>query len=266
MNKKKTLRISCAVYSAVNLILILMLHIPENIIRKSSIGYDYFRFFFTDLFELLMPLAGAAVLFALLPKERPAAVFKASLYFSLPRIIHLLPYYYLYATANGNDWQESLCISFLITALGVAINLGATFGFSMLMRLIAVRALVSENSDTLPKSAAQNKENQIELTKKAFEKLPERTYEKGIFDLSAPATLAVFVSALLAFVYSLGYEIYSIVIYLVEWGSFLKSDLIYTVCRLLFVFVMLFVSHISCYFIKNLVGGVNCDGEDSALG
>lgn len=257
MKKKKILGLCAATYSLLNFALILMLHIPENIIRKSSIGYDYFRFFFTDAFELLMPLVGSAVLFALLSDERGAAVLKSTLYFSLPRIIYLLPYYYLYATANGNDWQESLGLSFLITVLGVAINFGATFGFAMLMRLISVKAIVSELSDSLPEGKRRDKKSLDALTKKAHAALPERTDERGLFDLSAPATLAVFVSALIAFVYSLGYEIYSIASYLAEWGSFLRSDLIYTVFRLLFVFVMLFLTHICCYFIKNLIGDKN---------
>lgn len=256
MTKRKLLYILSAGYSVINLSLMLMFHIPLNIIGESSAAYDYFRYFLTEAFEMLMPTVGAALLFALYHERRASELLIPTLAFSLPRVFYLLPYYYLYATFNGNDWQESLGISLLITVLGVAISFGVTYGLSMLIRFVAVRSLASEIGDGIPCAKENDKAIKVELLKKARELLPERVGERGLFDLSAPATLGVFVSAAAVFLYSLLFEIYEITAFLIEYGILYEGELVYTVGKLVFVFCMLFITHTVCYFMKKLPGGV----------
>ena len=251
MTKRKLLYVLSAGYSVINLSLMLMFHIPMNIIGESSTAYDYFRYFLTEAFEMLMPTVGAALLFALYHERRASELLIPTLAFSLPRVFYLLPYYYLYATFNGNDWQESLGISLLITVLGVAISFGVTYGLSMLIRLVTVRSLASEICDTAEAPKAMDKESRRRLAESARKLLPERVGERGLFDLSAPATLGVFVSAAAVFLYSLLFEIYEIIAFLAEYGSFYAGEIVYTVGKLVFVFCMLFVMHISMYFAKN---------------
>ena len=251
MTKRKLLYILSAGYSVINLSLMLMFHIPLNIIGESSTAYDYFRYFLTEAFEMLMPTVGAVLLFALYHERRASELLIPTLAFSLPRVFYLLPYYYLYATFNGNDWQESLGISLLITVLGVAISFGVTYGLSMLTRLVTLRALALEIGDGIPCAKENDKAIKVELLKKARELLPERVGERGLFDLSAPATLGVFVSAAAVFLYSLLFEIYEIIAFLAEYGSFYAGEIVYTIGKLVFVFCMLFVTHISMHFAKN---------------
>ncbi len=264
MTKKKLLYLISACYCAINLTLLLMFHIPLNVIGESSAAYDYFRYFLTEAFEMLMPAVGAVLLFTLYPDRRASRLLLPTLAFSLPRIVYLLPYYYLYATYSGNDWQESLGISLLITLFGVAINFGATYALALLSRLVAVRALLGEICYGLPESKRCDKESRRALLHEAKTALPERISEKGLFDLSAPATLGVFVTAFAVFLYSLLFEAYEIISFIIEYGSFYSDELIYTVAKLIFIFIMLFVMHICCYFTKNLFCGFGCEREISA--
>ena len=248
---KRWIGIFSVILSLVNLALFLIFFLPYYKYEVESEAWDYCQYFITFAAEFLLPtLAAVTVFYCAEGKNKKSALLPA-LYLSLPRVIYLLPYYYLYMTAYGNDWLESITLSFLVSVAGLAVMWIRILVFAAVIHYAAI--FVGEK--TGEQAPQQKNLTQIDLTERL---------SSSPFNLSKPVTAGIFAMAALQFVIYTVTEIIDIVVFLVEidYGTFRPSELIYTISKFTVIFVMLFISHVLAHLlIRKLNGGTKAHGN-----
>lgn len=268
-SSKKLYGISAAVLCAVNLILFLMFYIPIYVLELGSEGWDYFRYFFTEAVEFIIPPLASAVLFFGAVRDGTRSVLLRAAVLSLPRLVYIFPYYYLYETAYGNDWIESIFLSFLISIAGIIVMWLHLIVLLAVIYLTARALIVRELLSALPplKREKANKELRLTLNENAVKALPTRLSDKGLFNLTLPCVAGVFAACFLEFIISMLTEIGYIISHLAEYGSFRSSELVYTISKFILIFLLLFTAHALCYgLLKLLTEEKNDDANIQTLG
>ena len=215
---------------------------------------EYTRIFLNKLFEFLLPTVAATVLFIGYSDLGLRRTLLRALYFSLPRIVFSLPYYYLYFWVNWYDSIESISLSALVTVFSVAILYGQILLLFWLIRVFARLPILKELKKSLPLNQQSNtpKDALSRLKKDADKSVAESFLDRSIFSFSSPTSLGIFAAAFAGFCINLAREIVDTVTYLIEYaGNYYLEEIIYIVACYLFLLVELFISHAICCLIRN---------------
>ncbi len=249
MTKKKYIRRSFAVlsllYLAVFASFYIIRYLPSvNLLDVSDTVY-YIVFYITSALEYCLPLLSAATVFAL-----SGFVIKNALLYCLilaiPRFFYLLPYYYLYAIAYGNDSIESLSFSFCVT-LGLILAL-AVYIFILyiviyfISRALIIRRLKSELPIYKQKNLTDN--DKAELKLRLTEELDSEMPLQKILDISNPVSAAILCAAALEFVYLFIRELIGAVDYLTDYaGTYTGGEIFYMVFSFTFILFKALLSY-----------------------
>ena len=253
MNKlKKLFLITSLAFAGVNLLVFLTFFIPNYVFEESTEIIEYTRIFLTKFAEFALPTIAASILFKICFDSGIKSIIKGAVIFALPRIVYLLPYYYLYHIAFGYDSIESISLSALVTVFGVAINALVILALFFIARLLATNAAMKPIIAKLPPKVQQNltKETKSEARLEAVKSLSAVDIPEQAFDLQNPITLGIFGAAFSGFGINLLSEIIDTVTYLVDYAGYYRMDeIIYIVVCYLFLMAELFATHLIAHFI-----------------
>lgn len=186
-----------------------MLFAQENI---ALIFTAHFAGYFIDS---LIPAFSAAVVFSEILSAGFARSLLSSFKLALPRLVYLIPYYYLYYMSEGYDTLESLGLLSIRTVFIIVLFALEILAYALLAKLFAKRR--AKGWDFFEPS--------------------------GIFDISAPVGFGVFAICLGKFVMNLITEIKNAVIYFIDYGEFYQmSDVFFALGKILFALATLFAS------------------------
>ena len=174
MNKiKKLFLITTAIFAGVNLLVFLTFFVPNYVFEESTEIIEYARIFLTKFAEFALPTIAASILFKLYSNSEIKSIIKGAVIFALPRIIYLLPYYYLYHIAFGYDSIESISLSALVTVFGVSVNALLILALFFLARALATKAATKPIIEKLPPKVQKNltKETKTEVSREAVKSL-----------------------------------------------------------------------------------------------
>ena len=256
-NKRKSLfPIVGGIYAGINLFLLLIFYIPVYVLNvEMSTWYDgwyYASSMITDFVEFVMPIPFAVLLY-FTSRNSLSTLVQRTIYFALPKIVYILPYYYLYALSYGYDSVEGLLISLAVTAGGVIISalhvLLLYFVIGFAARRIAalkMRATLPHNYDKKPLGAIE-----AEFHDEIEKDMDEYVYKRGVFDVSSPIIGGIFAASAVEFIYSLAVEIANTISYLVEYvGDYRLDEVIYIVLCFIMILIELFAAHALGYLTK----------------
>ena len=109
---------------AANLLLFLRFYVTDYLpsvnLLKVADGVYFALYYPAKLIEFCLAPLSAIAVFTLFHGSTKKILI-SSLLLSLPRAVYLIPYYYLYENAYGNDSLESLGLSLFITVGGILI-------------------------------------------------------------------------------------------------------------------------------------------------
>ena len=255
MNSKKICLITAISFAFVNLLAFCIFYIPNYVLMLNVEWVEYTRVFLNKFFEYLLPVVAATVLFIGYTRDGLKKTFIRAIYFSLPRIVYLFPYYYLYYILNWNDSIESISLSALVTLFGVALFYGQIILLFWIIRVFARLPIIRELKIALPinQQKAPPKEILAELRSSADKRVCSSLSEKSIFNFSCPASLGIFAASFASFCINLVREIIGTVDYLIEYaGDYYLEEIFYITACYLFLLVELLASHAICCLIRNL--------------
>ena len=256
-NTKKLFSALGGIYAGINFFLLLLFYIPVYILGvESSTWYDgwyYSSRIITSFVEFLMPVPFAVILFFKAREERFWQLAHKALYFALPKIAYILPYYYLYSLSYGYDSLEGLLISLGVTAVSVVIADLHILLLYFVIGFTARRIAAAKMRATLPHSYEKKPLYAIEAEfgREIEHDLDECIDKRGVFDIQLPFVGAIFAASLVEFTYSLLSEIATTVSYLLECaGDYRLDEIIYIVVCFTLILVELFAAHALGYFAK----------------
>ncbi len=185
---------------------------------------------FTALFVGIAILAGRGYETA---KSRFFSAFKLS----LPRLIYLVPYYYLYYLSEGFDSIE---------ALGL-LSLRSVF----LLILFVIEAWIYYFVAAFASKKSGESWNFYEPA--------------GFFDFSKSASAAIFAVCFTKFIINLLGEGIDIIIYLIDFEEFYSAtEIYYLLGKVTLAFATLFLSHVLFMLIRKKWANLKCEIENSA--
>ena len=264
MNKTKRLYlISALSFCAVNFASFLIFFIPNYVIEADIGWFEYVRLFFNKFVEFALPPIAACLLMSAYFDGGIKKSLIYAIYLALPRIIYLLPYYYLYHIAYGYDSIESICLSGLVTVFGVALMWAHIAVLFLLTRMVAIRTIAKSLANDLPPAVQKSIPIDIKkmLNKQAKKSLGEEINFTGAFDFAAPMTLGIFAAVFGEFTVNLMREISDTVIYLVNYAGYYRIDeIIYITGSFVFLIIELLLVHIISYRVfKKINREEKCD-------
>ena len=228
--KISTVRKYVLLFSALNLTSFFIYYTAFYIYRSQASLYVFF--YSNELFSIILPLIAAAGIFQVYSSTSLNRSLLVCLYFTLPFLIYLFPYYaYEYANAYiGLEITSVLFFATVHTLFMVAVTYLQIFVLFLLMLFVYGRICAGKG---------------IEDAKGAIS-------GKHMPKLTDPVAVAVFSAAGTMFVYNLVLEIIDTVSYLSDgFGIYDAGDILYIVFRYVFIFAMLFVSYVASLFVKN---------------
>ena len=253
MNKlKRFFPISICTFIVINLIAFLIFFLPYYVFEIESEIYEYIRIFLTKLIEFALPVALSTLLIKLYYIGGLKKALISAIYFSLPRAVYLLPYYYLYHIAFGYDSIESLGLSALVSVFGVAVNWAVSVLLFLFARFLATRTITKVLVLELPPKVQKNITPYIksELKNRAEEKLLALDIPDAPFNFEHPITRGLFGAAFLGFAIGFLREVIDTISYLVDYAGYYRTDeIIYIMVCYLFLLTELFITHIITHFI-----------------
>jgi hypothetical protein len=211
----------------------------------------YFSLYYpAKLLEFSLTPLTAVIAFSLF-YDSPKKLAVSSALLTLPRAFYLIPYYYLYENAYGNDSLESLTLSLFITIFGFIVlflHLALLLLiFRSVMQFLIKRELKAQNPYLCKKEA------KTELCEKTAKMLPEEIAKKGFFDLSLPVIAGIFSVAFVEFLYPLINEIIRTVSFFEKYGtSYTVGEIFSIVFAFIFVLAELIAVHVLAVLLKNL--------------
>ena len=201
----------------ISLISFVMLYLRISYVFESEIT-QYGSFFLQYILDTLTAVILAAVLLSGRGIESKGARILSSLKLSLPRLVYLVPYYYLYYMSEGYDSIESLgllLIRSLFMLVLLTIEMHLYFGAAC---FAARRAEGKDWSFYTP---------------------------SGLFDFSVGATVGIFAISFAKFIMNILSEGVDIITYLIDYGEFYSAGEIYLMlAKFTLAFIALFLSHV----------------------
>ena len=253
---KKPYFVTAFSFILINILLFCSFYIPNFITGESSEPFEYLRIFASKLFDFVMPLVAATVMFLGYSSLGAKNTLIRAILLSMPQVFYILPYYYIYFWVNGNDSIEAISLSALVTLFGVAVFYGESVLMLYVIRAFARLPIVKGLKKDLPRSRQENtpKELLSELRKKADEVIENSLTDRSVLSLGSPVTAGILAAAFTEFCISFIFEISDIITYLVEYrGDYRIEDVIFYTAVILFLAVELLAGHSICCFIRNLI-------------
>ena len=236
-----------------NLLLFLRFYITDylpsvNLLKVSDAVY-YILYYPAKLIEFCIAPIAAVALFSLFHSDRKKLIL-SSLFLSLSRAVYLLPYYYLYENALGNDSLESIGLSLLISLGGIIILTVHILVLAIVFRFVMQRLIKKELCKELPYLA--RKEYKEALASKINESMGAEFLRKSFFDLSIPVVSGIFTVSFLEFIYPLINEIIATVHFFAKAeGSYTTVEIFTIAFSFIFVLIELVVLHVLGILIKD---------------
>ncbi len=247
----------------------LILYIPNYVIENSSIAVTYIVTFVNKLFEFVLPLITATILFVSCTKPKLELLVRVSI-ISVSTFAYNIPYYYLVYLAQGNDSIEALGISLLVSLAAYVFSALLATLFYLIMLFGTVRGARRDSIKALPPAYREHttKEQKKQLDRDNIAALPMHIAESRTIDLTSPVTFGIFCACFVQFSIHLAVELVSIISYLIEYlGDYRDDEIIYIVVALLFIFASMFISHFACYLVKYIMTkGESFDDKNEAVG
>ena len=198
-----------------SLISFLLLYVNFQLSFLNSLFYLYT--FLHYFFESFIAAVVAATLFASFGEVKKSRRFLFLFKLELPRLVFLVPYYYLYYLSDGYD---SIYALFLLVPTSFFI-----------ITLSSIEALIYV-------LIARKFSNKRRESGNFFAKC-------GIFDFSYAAASGIFAISFSRFILNILTEIKDVIVYLIDYQSFYSLEEIYFVlAKFLLAFITLFISHI----------------------
>lgn len=237
-----------------NLFAYLLFHIPTLVLEETYEWLEYTRAFITKFIEFVLPTVSATVLFIDCYELGTKQTLIKALTLSLPRILYLLPYYYVYYIVLAFDSIEAVFRSLLVTLFGTALFFGVSLLLLHVMRVFSRMPFVKELKKSLPVNLQERtpKDVKRKLVEDADKKLAENIGCGNVFDFSCPENLGIFASVFFVFGIELIREIIESIIFVIECEGILFADeIIYMTGCYLFLLVELILAHTLSVLIKN---------------
>lgn len=254
-NRERLYDIATMLFALTNVIAFFIFYIPSEVLYDAGtlrlISKYLIRFI-----EITMPPVAAMLLYLGGASEAWGASFLRGIPFAMPRMLYLIPYYFVYFTNRG--YSETTIVP---SAVGMGL-IGALVFFLQMMLLCKIlrtstRLTIKKSlKDDLPAMYRKSMPRELKdmLDGKAAEQLREIPEKPGVFDFSAPVTVGIFSASFGQFIISMLYEGFNALKYLVtQVGSYDLAEMLYILSRFLFVIIQLFVVHIICYGLKNKI-------------
>ncbi len=184
----------------------------------------YVAYFIGRVFDFAIPVLAAALL---LTRERsiPKSILWAFLY-SLPRLVYVIPYYYLRYVYDIYDSIEAISIAIPLSLLVIIILSLKVLLFYTVIKLFIRRA-----------------------GKCADELFPLRP-----FDLDNPAVIGILICSFINFLVNVGFEIYDTVLFFIDAGMSYKSgEILFIVLSYVILVIAFILTHIAASFFANLI-------------
>ena len=159
-----------------------------NLLFWESDAAVYTAYFVGRFFEFAIPIFAAALMLTRIQSTKKTIL--TALIFSLPRIVYLIPYYYLDYVYDIYDSKEAIVLSLATSAVVILVIALKTLLLHAIMRLFISRRGLTEPD------------------------FPIRP-----LDLDAPVTFGILTATLLVFIVELGLEIYDTVVFFIEAGT-----------------------------------------------
>ena len=269
MNKRFRTGAALGALAVLHFIAFLVLYIPNYVIPTDSVAATYVITFVDRLFEFVLPLIAATMLFVTCTEPKGQLVLRTAL-ISVASFVYNLPYYYLIYIAQGNDSLEALLISLGMSAIKYLVFALLSILFYFTMRIGTVRAARRDSIKELPPAYREHRTRDMikQIDRDNIEALPMHIAKSRTVDLTSPVTFGIFCACFVQFALHLVTELVSIVSYLIEYlGDYRESEILYIIIVLMFIFAALFISHFACYLVKYLITrGERSDDDDEALG
>lgn len=254
--KFEPIRVFTGLVCAVNLLLFLLFYIPRYVLFVENDAWYYFYTFFTRLIEFLLPTLSATLLFVKSTEQSTGRLFVYGAWFTIPRFIYYFPYYYLYETAYGSDWIESILYSLLTNLVLLPIYFLHIMGLYFIMSLFARRTVKREVIAKNPQygKADLSRREDARLGEMVRLRLYDDMAREGMFNFDLTASFSILLGCIAEFVYRLIFECVDAVGYLIEYaGSYRTREIIYMVCSFTFILVELVAAYIIAYLFKRLL-------------
>ena len=218
-----------------------MEYLPSvNLLEVSDLVYNLLCYPAKIIEFGLTPLS-AIIVFSMFYGNRKKLVI-SSLLLSIPRVIYLFPYYYLYENALGNNSLESIGLSFLISVFGAAVLFAHILLLTLVLRYVSLLLIKKNICKQAP--VLSKKENRPELKLIASKKLPEEIKRRDFTDLSVPISCGIFSAVFIEFLFPLVNEIISVVEFFTAYkGTFTAGEIF----SIVFAFVFLLFELVAIY-------------------
>ena len=251
---KKLYLITVASFILANLVAYLLFHIPALVLEETYEWLEYTRVFLSKFLEFILPSVAGTVLFIGYREIGIKKTLLRALYISLPRIVYLLPYYYVYHIVMAYDSVESISLSALVTLFGIALFFGQALLLFFIIRIFSRMPIVKALKKELPvnQQAKTPKDVKILLVKNAEDVLEETKTRGSVFDFAHYENLGIFASVFTVFIVELIRELVDSIAFIIECeGNLFADEIIYMTACYLFLLVELLAGQAICGLIKN---------------
>lgn len=188
-----------------------------NLLFWESDAAVYTAYFVGRFFEFAIPIFAAALMLTRIQSTSKSLL--TALIFALPRLVYLIPYYYLDYVYDIYDSKEAILLSLATSAVVIIVVALKILLLHAIMRLFLRRAGIVEP-----------------------------TFPIRPLDLDSPATFGILIASLLVFLIELGLEIYDTVLFFIEAGTHYRTgEIISIVGSYVFLIAAFILTHaISC--------------------
>ena len=270
MNHKKLFAITGISFVFVNLLTFCLFYIPNYVLMLNVAWLEYLRIFLEKLCEFLLPAVAATLLFISFSTDGLKKTIRRAICLSLPRIIYLLPYYYLYYIFNFYDSVEAITLSALVTLFGVALLFGQILLLFVIIRSFARMPLLRKAKEALPINERKSTPKDVlrTLKKNADEEVSSSLSDKEFFNFSRPTSLGIFAAVFASFIINFVIEIYDTILFVIDietsyGGNYYAEEIIYIIACYLFLVVELMASHAICCLIRNALNKNEKENEET---
>lgn len=178
---------------------------------------DYVSYFLQYVFDSFTPLFVAIAILSGRDLVSWKSRLLSALLLSLPRLVYLVPHYYLEYIGLGYDSLESLMLLSLKSIFMLLI-----FVIETVIYYFVADFFIKKSKDKWDFFAAS-----------------------GYFDFSVPVTVSIFSVCFTRFIFNLISEVIDIITYLLDYGEFYSTaEIYYLLAKITLAFASLFLSHV----------------------
>lgn len=220
-------KIAYLILAALSLTEFLIFYIPELYKYSLPEWVLYLSLFLRMALFAVIPTLSAFLLFYFYRKAKTGKRILKAILLTLPRLIYLLPYNYLYYATMGYDLFESLIFA----------SVKALFFLLVYSLEIMLFALIAER-----------------IYKRGIKKLSVKCslFDEGqIFDLTIPAHASLFAISFSRFALDFITELINLINYVIEYAdSYRLGEIYFIIGKFLFILLVLFLTYFILIFAK----------------